>query len=113
MKKTDKKIENAIVKALNIVCETALEEIAGFKWITHLVRYSDFPGSLSIVCIFDARSNLADAMVAQKDEYLRGLIKEQLQAAGVQVRDVERRVSFDTEEACSSENEGRWHERLG
>ncbi len=113
MKKTDKRIENAIVKALNIVCETALEEIAGFKWITHLVRYGDFPGSLSIVCIFDTRSTLADAVDAKKDEYLRGLVKEHLLAAGVQVRDIEQRVSFDTEEACSNENEGRWHERLG
>lgn len=113
MKKTDRKIENSIVKALNIVCETALDEIAGFKWLTHLVRYNDFPESLSIICVFDTGIHLAEAKGEQKDDYLRGLVKSRLYDAGVHVRDIGRRVSFDTEEACRRENEGNWHERLG
>lgn len=113
MKKTDKKTENAIVKALNIVCATALDEVTGFTWITHFVRYSDFPSSLRIACIFDTNDDLAAARACKKDEYLCLLIKDQLNAAGVHIPNIGESVHFDSEESCKEENRGNWHERLG
>jgi hypothetical protein len=112
MKKTDKKIDNAIIKGLHAACEIALDEVDGFKWITHLVRYNDFPRSLSIVCIFGTNSDLAGSHGAQSKEYLRKLVNDQLKATGVNIRDIGPRVRFDTEENCRDENGGRWHERL-
>ena len=112
MKKTDKKIENSIIKALKVVCGVALDEIEGFKWITHLARYGDFPDSLCIVCIFDTNSALADACAAQTDDYLRVLIKDQLEAVGVHVSDIAQHVYFDTEAGCKEQSWGKWHERV-
>lgn len=112
MKKSDKKIENSVRGALTEVCEAALDEVAGFKWITHLVNYSSFPGSLSIVCVFDTNNDLSSALAAHRDDYLRSLIKEKLGAADIPIKDISQHVNFDTEEACKNENGGKWHERL-
>jgi hypothetical protein len=112
MKKSDKKIENTLRKALTEVCEIALDEVAGFKWITHFVNYNDFPNSLSVVCVFDTNNDLSNTLSSHKDDYLRGLIKEKLDSANIQIRDIRQLVSFDTEEACSTEHAGKWHERF-
>ena len=55
MRKTDKRLENTLIAALTKVCEAALEEFDGFRWLTHFANYSDFPDSLTIVCIFDTK----------------------------------------------------------
>ena len=112
MKKSDKKIENRVRKALTEVCEAALDEVIGFKWITHFVNYSYFPGSLSVVCVFDTNNELSNALGAHKDDYLLHLIKEKLGAAGIDIKDIRQHVNFDTEEACRNENGGKWHERF-
>jgi hypothetical protein len=112
MKKTDKKIENTLTKALTEVCEVSLKEVAGFSWITHLVNYRRFPESLSIICVFSTQSELAAALVAHQDTFIRSLIGEKLRAAGIPVKDTRECVQFDTEEACDQENAGNWHKRL-
>ena len=112
MKKTDKKIENALREALTEVCEVALDEVAGFKWITHFASYRYFPGSLSVVCIFDTDADLSNAYSIHKDDYLRRLIKEKLSAVDIKIKDIRQHVNFDTEEACKKENGGKWHERF-
>lgn len=112
MKKTDKKIENSLRQSLTEVCEVALYEVAEFKWLTHLVDYRDFPGSLSIVCVFETDDGLSRALDAGQGEYLRRLIKEQLTATGIALKDIRSQVRFDTEEACDRQNGGKWSERL-
>ena len=112
MKKTDKKYEKAIREALTEVCDIALDEVPGFQWLTHQVNYSRFPDSLSVVCIFDTNSELASALLAQQDDFLRSLIREKLSAVGIPIKDMVRQVSFDTEEACMLEHGGKWQQRL-
>ncbi|UTA48968.1 Fis family transcriptional regulator [Simiduia sp. 21SJ11W-1] len=53
MRKTHKKIDNAIRIALTGVCESALKKVDGFQWLTHLVDYGNFPQILAVVCIFE------------------------------------------------------------
>ena len=112
MKKSDKKIENSIREALTAVCELALEDVAGFKWITHFVNYNDFPDSLSVVCVFDTDDALACVVSTHQDDYLRTLIREKLDAAGIPIASMRQQVSFDTEEACNNQHDGKWHLRF-
>ncbi len=58
MRKTDKKIDNALIKVLTEVCDIAQENYAGFEWITHFANYNNFPGSLSVVCIYGTNEQL-------------------------------------------------------
>lgn len=94
MKKTDKKIDNALISALTAVCEQASEEFDGFKWLTHLVNYRDFPRSLVVVCVFDTNEHLARA----RNDVLRTMIRDKLASIDVPLADIARQVRFDTEE---------------
>jgi hypothetical protein len=113
MKKSDKKIDNSLRLALTEVCETAIDEVTGFKWLTHFANFRDFPGSLSVVCVFDTNDNLSSARQNHKADFLFSLIKEKLSAVNIQIKDMRPHVGFDTEEACDKENGGRWNDRFG
>ena len=114
MKKSDKKIENAIRDALTRVCEAALESVDGFVWLTHLVNYNAFPNSLKIVCIFETDDALSSAIHAKQDNYLCQLIHQELSDVGIAIKlsQLRQQVSFDSEEACERSHNGKWHERL-
>ena len=112
MKKTDKKIDNAIRTALTEVCSFALEEFEGFKWLTHCVDYRFFPQSLSVTCVFDKNLDLLAFIESDSVKRMRKLIKDKLAAVQVSIRDTHKNIRFDTEENCDIENDGKWHERL-
>lgn len=112
MRKTDKKMDNNIRQALTSVCEIALDQVNGFEWLTHFVSYDDFPGSLTVVCVFDTIDGLAKARAAKDDDLLRSLIKDNLVNVGIALRNIRQHVFFDSEEACANENGGKWHERF-
>src|SRR5690554_6362339 len=113
MRKSDKKTDNNIRKTLTNVCEIALEQVDGFKWLTHFVNYDNFTESLAIVCVFDTISDLAKAKVTKHDDFLVSLIVESLLDEGIKLRDASQTVTFDTEEACAHEHGGNWAKRLG
>lgn len=112
MRKTDKKIDNTLREALTEVCEQALLEIAGFSWLTHRVNYQAFPKSLKIICIFATNHDVASAIAAGQDQWLRLLIKHQLSGVDIALQDPLRQVSFDSEENCIAQHNGKWHVRL-
>ncbi len=93
---------------LTEVCEIAQENYAGFKWITHFVNYNNFPDSLNVVCIYDTNPQLKKTDV----NGLRLLINEKLLSIDITIKDIQRQVTFDTEENCSNENNGNWNERF-
>lgn len=112
MRKTDKKIDNALRATLTEVCEFALERFDGFQWLTHLANYRDFPASLVIVCVFDTGANLSAFMGRHEDEHFIRLIAQHLAAIDIHLKDARRHVSFDTEEDCARSHNGQWAERL-
>ncbi len=112
MRKTDKKIENALRQTLTEVCEVALERYEGFKWLTHVVNYDHFPGSLSVICVFEENKDLSLLYKTGKDSDFQSLIIESLLSINIRTKDIRTLVRFDTEENCSIENGGKWHERF-
>ena len=95
MKKSDKKIENAIRESLTEVCEVALKDIDG----THLVNFNHFPKSLSVVCVFGSDEAIARVLSDDNGEYMYLLIKERLGAVNIHIKDIHKQVSFTTEAA--------------
>jgi hypothetical protein len=112
MNKTVKKLDNNVVKALTIVCETAKQNIAGFEWLTHSANYANFPSSLVITCILDKSQSIDVMLVSEQDIELRKQIQKQLLKAGVLLKDSKRHVLFDSEQACLLEHNGDWKRRL-
>ncbi len=112
MRRTDKKIDNNVRKALTIACDTALEHVQGFKWLTHTAKYDCFPGSLVVTCVFDTDESLDKAREQALDTYFRNLIQGSLLKVGVKFKHVQKQVCFDTEEACESQHGGNWSKRI-
>ena len=112
MRKTDKKIENSIVSALTKACEDDLKAHEGFVWITHIVEYSSFPQSLTIVCVFETNDRLHRAIERDSTEEMKTAIETRLLSQGIKIKDIKRRIVFDTEEACDDEHKGNWSKRL-
>ena len=113
MRKTDKKIDNQLRLALTDVCDTALKEIDGFRWLTHMVNYLNFPGSLNVVCVFETNDQLATFKTDENERKLTALIQMKLNAIGIKFKNVAKHVSYDTEENCDKEHNGNWANRLG
>ncbi|KZN66479.1 hypothetical protein N473_08800 [Pseudoalteromonas luteoviolacea CPMOR-1] len=112
MRKSDKKLEKAIVAALTEACEDALKIYEGFEWLTHVVNYQTFPESFTIVCIFDNQDSLLKALSENKGEALKTAIESKLNMHNIKIKGVKKRILFDTEEACASESGGKWGKRL-
>ncbi len=101
MKKTHKKINNILRESLTRVCDIALVKIEGFKWLTHLVDYDDFPRSLKVICIFDTHQNQALAQDQDKHAYMCDLINQALLKDNIKLPNIRGQVSFDSEEKGS------------
>ena len=113
MKKTHKKIDNTLRQPLTRVCEIALENVAGFKWLTHQADYENFPRSLKVTCIFDTQQNQRQAQDQHKHAYLCDLINQALLKENIKLPNINGQVSFDSEERCDSQHGGNWALRLG
>ena len=109
--KTQKKIDNNIRLALTSVCDQALKDVHGFKWLTHEVNYTNFPASLLITCVFDNEENLK-AAGESTTQCLRKRIQASLLKVGVKFKALKQQVCFDSEEACLLMHSGDWKARL-
>jgi len=112
MRKTDKKLDNQLREILTDVCDTALKEFTGFQWLTHLVNYSNFPKSLKIICVFDTNDNLKGFMATNGRHEFSTLIQEKLFEIDINISSITRHISYDTEENCHKNNNGKWADRL-
>lgn len=95
--KTERKIENAIVKALTRVCEAAKKQDVGFRWITHSVDFRDVSNSLMVTCVFDDQQSLYFIHQQGLDNELVSSIQSELGSVGVILKDPKQHVKFDTE----------------
>ena len=77
MKKTIKKLDNNVVKALTLACETAKDWEIGFQWLTHTARYEQFPGSLMVTCVFAHDEDVRRLTIEENDTNIVGNRTEQ------------------------------------
>ena len=112
MRKSDKKIDNQIIKVLTDVCQSALEDIDGFVWLTHSVNFDKFPQSLKITCVFDTNAQLADAIASGNDKGLVFSIAASLAAINIKLNNTKKQITLDSEENCTLQHQGNWRQRL-
>ena len=112
MRKSDKKVENQLREVLTDVCEAALKDFTGFRWLTHLVNYTDFPKSLRVICVFDTNDNLSSFMDSNNSRELSHLIQKKFFEIGINLKSITNHIAYDTEENCEKNNNGKWADRL-
>lgn len=113
MKKTDKKIDNQIRRALTDVCETSLKDIDGFEWLTHIVNYGHFPQSLKVICVFGTQEQLNSFLHSEQKNVLTTRVLSELHALDIVLKPSANIVVYDTQAACEREHQGNWAKRLG
>lgn len=114
MHKAQKKIDNNVRKALTQACDSALEHITGFKWLTHFAQWDNFPASLRVVCVFETHAAMETAVSREQDLQLRSIIQSNLLKVGIniKIKDIRRTLILDNEEACEQQDAGNWKQRI-
>ena len=96
MRKSDKKIENQIRDVLTEVCEDTLKSYEGFLWVTHTVKYSSFPQSLKIICVFETDQDRENFLMEEDPLHVSATIQKAFNKVGVQLKNVDKHISYDT-----------------
>lgn len=96
MRKSDKKIENQIRDVLTEVCEDTLKSYEGFLWVTHTVKYSSFPQSLKIICVFETDQDRENFLMEEDPLHVSATIQKAFDKVGVQLKNVDKHISYDT-----------------
>ncbi|MEW6989724.1 Fis family transcriptional regulator [Colwelliaceae bacterium 6441] len=110
--KTTQKLDNNICKALTIACEESLHTIEGFCWLTHRANYTNFPASLVVTCVFETQRDIENIKESPLATSFKKNIQKQLLKVGVIIKNMDKNIHFDSEEACEIQHQGQWDERL-
>ena len=94
MKKTDKKVENKLRKALTKVCDFSLENIEGYQWISHQVNYSAFPDSLMISCAFASQVDIDNLKYSKQDLILNKKIGAELASINIKLNSIGKQITY-------------------
>lgn len=112
MKKSAKKLDHQLVKALTEVCEAAKDWQIGFEWLTHTADYDKFPQSLQITFVFATEQQLKQAADQDYELKLVELTQFHLSAMAINLKNIRKHVRFDSEEACLRVDAGDWQRRI-
>lgn len=112
MRKTDKKLDNQLIKVLTNVCENALKNIDGFLWLTHTVNYNRFPQSLIITLVFDTNKHLSEYLASVDKTFLFNEVILALKQMNINLSHPSKQIVYDTEENCAQQDAGNWASRL-
>ncbi|MCR8921148.1 Fis family transcriptional regulator [Dasania sp. GY-MA-18] len=110
--KTQKKLDQAITVALTAVCESLLQQVPGFQWLTHRADYARFPASLIVTCVFDSEEHRLQAEQQGDAANMRRLLQAALLKIGVKLTAPARQLLLDSEQACEQQCAGDWQRRL-
>ncbi|MDN3610428.1 Fis family transcriptional regulator [Vibrio ostreicida] len=102
MRKSDKKIENQIRDVLTNVCEETLKGYDGFLWVTHTVKFSAFPQSLNIVCVFETNQDRTNFLMGEGQLHVSTTIQKAFNKVGVQLKNVDKQISYDIQKNSES-----------
>ncbi|WP_395339360.1 Fis family transcriptional regulator [Ningiella sp. W23] len=119
MRKSEKKLEKRLIKALTQVCEQAKFDLTGFQWLTHRADFSRFPQSLMVHCIFDTKASMTTGNAdTDLQHYFAQAIESNMVQVGIEFTGSERdhaminRVILDNEEDCQAQHSGNWNKRI-
>jgi len=98
MKKTFRKLDNTVIKALTNACEIAKDWDCGFEWLTHTADYNKFPESLMVTCVFASEEDIARVREQNIELKLHQLIAFNLSAEQIVLKNVSKHVQFVADE---------------
>ncbi|MBT0588214.1 Fis family transcriptional regulator [Alteromonas oceanisediminis] len=112
MKKSDKKLEANIIKALTEVCETLKVAYSDFCWLTHTVSYRDYPASFKVIMVFKTEASTHNFIQSHHQSTVFKHLKAELLPLGIPPENIPDVVILDSEQACAAQHQGDWRKRL-
>ena len=107
-----RQLDRELSRTLTQACDVAKAEVEGFGWVTHEVRWDDFPASLRVIWIFESNADIARALKEGWNQRLLALTDRALRDAEITVKRVEQHMDLDSEEECQRADAGNWRARL-
>ena len=112
MKKSEKRLENALIKALNNICEILKDKYEGFCWLTHFVDHTNVSQSLKLVFVFKTNHALETAKNNDLFKDIFMLTESHLKRESITVKRIDKAVFFDTEENGADFENLKWCRRF-
>lgn len=97
MRKSDKKVDKLIREVLTDVCEGTLKGYDGFLWVTHTVKFSSFPQSLNIICVFETNQDRTHFLQGEGQQHVSTTIQRAFNNVGVQLKNVSKQISYEVQ----------------
>ena len=85
LSKICRKLNDKVLKTLDILTEQANNELDGFTHLTHTVQFDLFPSSLLVTCYFENEDSLAKSQVSESD--FQKHLQKQLSKRGILLKD--------------------------
>ncbi|NVD07995.1 Fis family transcriptional regulator [Vibrio sp. JPW-9-11-11] len=102
MRKSDKKVENLIREVLTEVCEESLKGYDGFLWVTHTVKFSSFPQSLEIICVFESNQDRANFLAGEGQPHISDAVQKAFNKVGVKLKNTSKHIRYETQQNLDS-----------
>lgn len=98
MRKSDKKLDNQIRKALTALCEDTFKDLTGFCFVTHTVNYQKFPQTLQVACVFEDAQALLNFKNSEHFLTTRTQIENALKQIKINIAAIKECVIFITKQ---------------
>ncbi|MCG7545497.1 Fis family transcriptional regulator [Pseudoalteromonas sp. MM17-2] len=111
MRKTDKKKDNTLRKALTRFCNEHCEPLSGFEWLTHVIDWQR-TDNIKVIVVFTTDEQLRSFLGSQMRPQLEAQLMAVLKAEDLAMHNPKKQIVYDTEQQCKVGHNGNWARRL-
>jgi len=98
LSKICRKLNDKLLKTLDILTEQASKELVGFTHLTHTVQFDLFPSSIVVICHFEDEEKLKQAVDSGVEKQFQKQFKKQLSKRGIALKDASDNLKFGLKE---------------
>lgn len=98
LSKICRKLNEKLLKTLEILTEQADKELEGFTQLTHTVQFDLFPSSVLVICHFEDEEKLKQAIKSGAEKNFQNQLHKQLNKRGITLKDARENLKFELKE---------------
>lgn len=95
LSKICRKLNEKLLKTLDILAEQADKELEGFTQLTHTVQFDLFPSSILVICHFENEESLQQSLKSGAEKNFQKLLHKQLNKRGILLKDARDNLKFE------------------
>jgi len=95
LSKICRKLNDKLLKTLDILTEQANKELVGFTHLTHTVQFDLFPSSILVTCHFEDEEKLKQVLDSGAESHFQKQLHKQLNKRGILLKDARDNLKFE------------------